>query len=119
VLRYRLSRIVPGTVQVLPDKIPPGRRPVRTYTIRYRLEPAIARGGVTPRFPETTVHLLDDGSAEVEAEAANLWHVRQVLLRYGEHCQALAPEELVRMMRETVLKMAVSYGPTTGSDRPG
>ncbi len=112
VLRYRLSRIVPGTVQVLPDKIPPGRRPARTYTIRYRLAPAIARGGVTPRFPQTKVRRFDDGSAEVEAEVANLWQARRVLLRYGEHCLALAPEELVGLMRHTVAQMATGYGLT-------
>lgn len=109
-LRYRLSRIVPGTAEVLPARIPPGRRPACTYNLRYLLGPEIARGGVTPRFPETQVTLLPDGSAEVEARTSNLWRARQILLRYGEHCYVLEPEELVEMMRETVARMARRYG---------
>ena len=103
-LRYRLSRMVPGTAQVLPAQIPPGRRPTYTYTLRYLLGPEIACGGVTPRFPETQVNLLPDGSAEVKARTSNLWRARQILLRYGEHCQVLEPEELVVMMRETAAR---------------
>lgn len=109
-LRYRLSRIVPGTAKVLSARIPPGRRPACTYTLRYRLGPEIARGGVTPRFPETQVTLLPDGSAEVTARTSNLWRARQILLRYGEHCCILEPEELVVMMQETVARMARRYG---------
>lgn len=109
-LRYRLSRIVPGTAEVLPARIPPGRRPACTYTLRYLLDPEIARGGVTPRFPETQVNLLPDGSAEVKARTSNLWRARQILLRYGEYCYVLEPEELVEMMQETVARMARRYG---------
>jgi predicted DNA-binding transcriptional regulator YafY len=107
--RYRLSRIVPGTVEVLPDKLPPGRRSARAYTIRYRLGAAIAGGGVSPRFPETKVTPLPDGSAEVEAQTVDLWRARQVLLRYAENCQVLEPPELVQLMREAILAMAHQY----------
>lgn len=109
-LRYRLNRMVPGTAEVLPERLPPGRRPARTYTIRYLLGAEIAAGGVTPRFAETKVMVLADGSAEVEARTSNLWRARQVLLRYGEHCRVLAPEELVTLMQGTVTEMARRYG---------
>ncbi len=108
-LRYRLSRIVPGTAEVLPAKFPPGRKPRPVYTLRYRLSPQIAGGGVTPRFPETQVRLLEDGSAEVEAQVVDLWWAHKTLLRYGEHCRVLEPPKLVEMMRQTAQKMAKIY----------
>jgi len=107
--RYRLSRVLPGSAQVLPAKLPPGRRPARTYTIRYRLAPTIASGGVSPRFPETNATPLPDGSVEVEAQTVDLWRARQVLLRYGESCRVLEPPELVQAMRDAARAMARLY----------
>ncbi len=107
--QYRLSRITPGSIQILPDKLPPGPRTPEGYVIRYRLSPAIACGGVTARFPETRIKILPDGSAEVEAWTTNLWRARQAMLRYGENCRVLAPEALVTMMRESVSQMALYY----------
>jgi predicted DNA-binding transcriptional regulator YafY len=110
-LDYRLDRIVPGTVQVLPTSLPPERPRQRTFILRYRLNPATARQrDVTAYFPSTRVEYHDDGGATVTATATNLWQARQVLLRYGDGCQVLEPPELLALFRRTAEGLASIYG---------
>ena len=109
-ISYRVDRIVPGSAHLLPDKLPPGRPRPRTYTLRYELSPAIARGGVSRRFPETEVTMRDDGWAEVTAQITSPFMAAKTLLRYGENCRVLGPPEVVRLVEEAVRGMAEMYG---------
>jgi predicted DNA-binding transcriptional regulator YafY len=108
---YRLDRIVPGTVQVLPNALPPERPQARTFTLRYWLHPEIAQGGNgVPFFPNMRVEYGDDGSAVVTATISNLSVARDVLLRYGNRCRVIEPPELIDLVRETVDAIASLYG---------
>jgi predicted DNA-binding transcriptional regulator YafY len=110
-LDYRLDRIVPGTAQVLPTPLPPERPKARTWTLRYRLHPDVARGeDVAVLFPDTRIEYGDDGSALVTATISNLSIARDVLLRYGDRCRVIDPPELIDMIRETVDAMGSLYG---------
>jgi predicted DNA-binding transcriptional regulator YafY len=107
---YRLDRILPGTVKVLPAMLPPQRIPPPTYTLRYCLHPAVARRrDVATYFPQTHIDYHEDGSATVTAVVTNLWQTRQILLRYGTGCCVLEPPELVELFREAAFGMAQMY----------
>jgi predicted DNA-binding transcriptional regulator YafY len=108
---YRLDRIIPGTVKILPDMLPPQRIAPPTYTLRYHLLPVVARRrDVASYFPQTHIAYHEDGSATVTAVVTNLWQTRQILLRYGTGCVVLEPPELVDMFRETAQGLAQMYG---------
>lgn len=109
-IQYRVDYIVPGSAEVRPDKLGPGRRTPRTYTLRYELAPVIARGGVSRRFPETEVKIRDDGWAEVAATITNPFMAARRLLSYGAGCRVLGPAEVVRIIEEAVQGMAEVYG---------
>lgn len=118
-IQFRLDRMVPGKIRMAPESIPNERPPQPVYEVVYVLAPAVARNrDVAHWFPETTVAYQDDGSALVKGRVTNLWQARQILMRYIEHCQVLAPPELVDLMRQTVSQMATLYGITT-SERSG
>jgi predicted DNA-binding transcriptional regulator YafY len=107
---YRLDRIVPGTLQILPQMLPPERPTPPLFTVRYRLFPAVARRrDVAAYFPHTQITYHDDGSATVTAVVTNLWQTRQILLRYGAACQVIGPPELVRLFRETTRGLVALY----------
>ncbi len=109
-LRYRLDRIVPESLQVLPDVVPPLRLNMPTYELRYELTPAVARRrDVALHFVDSQVDYRDDGSALVTAIIDDLWHARLTLLRYGANCRVLAPSELITLMRETARDLAALY----------
>jgi predicted DNA-binding transcriptional regulator YafY len=115
-INYRLDRIVAGSVQILPTKLPPQRVSPPTYKLCYRLLPIVARRrDVASYFPETQFEYHDDGSATVTATVTNLWQARQILLRYGTACRVLEPPELVELFRSTAQGMAQMYlaEPTT------
>lgn len=108
---YRLERIVSETLQILPSTLPSHRLGVKTYTLRYRLHPNVARRkDIAQHFPETEVVYHDDESATVTAKATNLWQVRQTLLRYGSACVVEEPPELVELFKKTLREMASEYG---------
>jgi predicted DNA-binding transcriptional regulator YafY len=107
---YRLDRIVPGSVRVLPAMLPPHRLQPKTYALRYWLHPAVARRrDVAAYFPSTQIAYHDDGSATVTATVTNLWQTRQILLRYGDACQVLDPPELVVLFRATAQGLSALY----------
>lgn len=109
-LRYRLDRIVPESLQVLPDVVPPCRLTMPTYTLQYELTPAVARRrDVALHFADSQVAYRTDGSALVTALIDDLWHARLTLLRYGANCRVLAPPELITLMRETARDLAALY----------
>lgn len=108
---YRLDRIVPGTVQILPNPLPPERPRAQTFTLRYWLHPDVVQSGnETAFFPNTRIEYGDDGSAVVTATVSNLAIARDVLLRYGNRCRVIEPPELIDLIRETVDAMAALYG---------
>lgn len=101
-IHYRLDRIIPGTVKILPDMLPPERIVPQTYNLRYHLDSIIARRrDVASYFPQSEIEYHDDGSATVTATVTNLWQTRQILLRYGAGCTVQEPTELVELFRET------------------
>jgi predicted DNA-binding transcriptional regulator YafY len=113
---YRLDRIVAGTAAVLPAMLPPQRLQPRTYTLRYRLLPAVARRrDVATYFPNTRIVYHEDGSATVTAIVTNLWQTRQILLRYGDACEVLDPPELIALFRKTAAGLANLYRADGGS----
>jgi predicted DNA-binding transcriptional regulator YafY len=108
---YRLDRIVAGSAEVLPTMLPPERRQPRTFVLRYRLLPAVARRrDVAAYFPHTQIDYHADGSATVTATVTNLWQTRQVLLRYGDACLVEEPAELVALFRKTAEGLGQNYG---------
>jgi predicted DNA-binding transcriptional regulator YafY len=110
-INYRLDRILPGSVKILPQVLPPQRIAPPTYRIRYRLLPQVARRrDVAAYFPETEIIYHDDGSATVTATVTNLWQARQILLRYGTACIVEEPVELVSLFRQTAQGLAELYG---------
>jgi predicted DNA-binding transcriptional regulator YafY len=107
---YRLNRIVPGSLTVLPQRLPPDAPPRPTYTVRYWLAPTVARQrDISLWFANGQVQFHDDGSALVTAETSDLWQARQVLLRYREHCRVLEPPELLQLIRDSLRKMVQAY----------
>lgn len=108
---YRLDRIVSGTLQILHTTLPPQRLGVRTYTVRYRLHPKVARRkDIAYHFPDSHVIYHEDESATVTAKATNLWQARQILFRYGSACVVEEPPELVELFKRAVREMTIAYG---------
>lgn len=120
-VHYRIDRIVPGTVRVLPGVLPPGRMEVPSYRLRYRLAPAVARRrDLAIHFPSAEVEYCDDGSAQVTATVTNLWQTRQALLRYGDACEVLEPPELIELFRASAQGLARIYlGEERATERGG
>lgn len=109
-LHYRLDRIVPGSLAILPRVLPAERPQPPAYALRYRLHPTVARRrDLATHFPNSAIAYHEDGSATVIATITNLWQARQTLLRYGSACIVEAPAELVELFRAAVREMAANY----------
>jgi len=106
---FRIDRILPGSVQILPTRFPEGRRRKRTYTLRYRLAPEVARYGASERFPNQIEEKQEDGWTLVTAQIDSIFWASKKLLKYGENCQVLEPPELVQEMKRVVGEMARIY----------
>ncbi len=107
---YRVDRIVPESLHVERRVLPPELPPRRTWTLRYRLSPQVARNrDISLWFPQSTVTYHPDGSAEICAQTSDLWQAEQILLRYREHCQVLEPVELIEQIRKTIARMQELY----------
>jgi len=115
---YRIDRMVPGSVKVLPQVLPPARPQPPTYQLRYRLSSNVAkRRDVAAYFPDTVFAYHDDGTATVTATITNLWQARHILLRYGAACTVDSPPELVEMFRDSVRGMVETYLPDQARER--
>lgn len=109
-ISYRLNRIIPGSVKILPNMLPPERISPRRYRLRYWLAPVVARRrDMAIYFPNTHITFHQDESATVTATITNLWQARQILLRYGTACQVLEPPELRELFRETAKGLSEIY----------
>lgn len=111
-LHYRLGRILPAGLTILPDKfapVPPKRPRV---ALEYLLAPDIARlGDVSQQFEDMQVHAPGpDGWVRVTANTTDLFSALQQLLRYGHNCKVVGGPEARRRMGEIVAAMARNYG---------
>jgi predicted DNA-binding transcriptional regulator YafY len=106
---FRTDRIGPGSLEVLPERLPPGRPASRRYRLRYRLSAALAGAGVSERFPGQQVEALPDGGVEVSAEIESLFWAETTLLKYGAEVEVLEPGRLRAAMAETARRLARIY----------
>lgn len=109
-VQLRVDRIIPPTLRILPQPLPPGRLGIRTWALAYWLSPDVAqRRDVNVPFDQAVIVYHDDGSAEVRAVTHNLWQAWQTLMRYGAGCMVREPPELVARFRQTIADMAALY----------
>lgn len=111
-INYRVSRIVPGTAQVLPKKLQSTPRAARPRRVIYELAPQIARFGVSHRpelIGEPEVMTMDEGWVRVEGETHDVFQLARNLLYYGANCRVLGGRELLREMRGLVKGLAEIY----------
>jgi predicted DNA-binding transcriptional regulator YafY len=111
-LDYRVDRIRPGSVRPEHDHFTPGLRKRQGVKICYWVSPMLARhASLSVRLRDQHVKILEnDKGAIVEGYALSTWWARRLLLGYGEQVKALAPPELVAMMRKTAQAMNELYG---------
>lgn len=108
--RLRLQGIVDDDMlRVLPERLPPGRRPQRRYPVRYRLAAPAVHHGVSRHFADMQVAKQPDGTAIVEGMTADPWDAARTLLHYGDSCTVLGGDEVLREMRKIVAAMAKNY----------
>ena len=107
---FRLQAILDDDrLAVLPEHLPPGRRPQKRYPLRYRLAPAAVGHGVSRRFTDMQITLLPDGGAEIAATTTDPWDAVRTLLAYGDSCVVLGGDEVLSLMRKRVAAMAKGY----------
>lgn len=105
---YRLDHILSQEFNLLPNRVQ--SRSQRLLPIRYKIAPRLWRGGVTQHFEEMVVGEPDSsGWVEIQAKVEDLFQAHRVLLAYGELCQAVAPDELVEMMKTAVFGISQLY----------
>ena len=109
-IRYRLDRIQPDTLEVLPEILHLSQRQKRLIAVCYRISPDLARGGVSQHFEEMEVGQPDkNGWVEVTGKTADLFEAERVFLAYGQHCVVLGPPALVTRMKQAASEMAQFY----------
>ncbi|HAJ38528.1 MAG TPA: hypothetical protein DCL15_22910 [Chloroflexi bacterium] len=109
--KYRLGRILPDEIEVLPDKLPPMPPKRPRHELEYLLAPEIARlGEVSRHFDDMTVHPPDEeGWVRVTAKTDDLFTAVQMLLGYGARCRVIGGAAARKMMEENVLAMLKLY----------
>lgn len=110
---YRLSRIVSGSVRVLPRKLPPVRPRGHPRRVVFELSPTIARFGVSARkemIGEPSTAPAADGWTRVEGQTLDVFELARNLLYYGDHCRVLGGPELLEEVRGLVRGLAALYG---------
>lgn len=109
---YRLSRIVSGSVEILPRKLPEIRPFGKPRQVIYELAPAIARFGVSQRkelIGEPTITAQENGWTRVEGRTHDVFNLARNLLYYGANCHVLGGDELLREMRGLVAGLVEIY----------
>ncbi len=109
--RYRLGRILPDEITLLPEKLPPTPPKRPRYKLEYLLSPEITRlGEVTRHFEETTIQETnDEGWVRVTATTDDLFRALRLLLGYGPNCEVIGGSEAKREMVALVKAMAGLY----------
>jgi len=106
---YRVDRIVPGSVVVLPFYHDQPRQN-RGIQVRLRLLPPLSSSEISRRLEEQRiVERLDDGSAIIEGWARTLFEARRLVLSYGALAEALAPAALRGQLTDDSQAMAAFY----------
>lgn len=108
--RYRIERIVPESLKILPGVLPTTERHVRSRELRFRLTPERARYGVTGRFPGQRAEPQEDGSIIVTAEMPDQFAAVQTLLRYGDGVECLEPEGVRAELGRIGAALVQQYG---------
>jgi predicted DNA-binding transcriptional regulator YafY len=109
--KYRLGRIQPDEIEVLPDKLPPTPPKRPRHDLEYLLAPEIARlGQVSRHFDDMTVHPPDaEGWVRVTAKTDDIFAAVQILLGYGARCCVIGGAGARQMMEENVAALAKLY----------
>lgn len=109
---YRLGRILPDGIKVLPDRLPPERPPRPHIPLEYWLAPEIARQDeITAHFDDTRVHERDAaGWLRVTATTHDLFQAARLLLTYGPYCKVTGGPAVRQEMVRLVRGMAGLYG---------
>ena len=108
----RVSRIVPGSVTILPKKLPGVRPNGRPRQVILEMAPTIARFGVSHRkelIGEPTITPLDGGWVRVEGQTYDVFDLARNLLYYGKNCRVLGQDELLQEMRKLVTDLREVY----------
>lgn len=111
--RYRLGRIIPASLEVLPDRFPAIPPAVPLYKVVYRLNALIARFGISYHFENTRVEAEEDGTTTVYAETDDIFYAARTLLYYGPNCKVLGGPELLQEIRQIVQEMVELYNSDT------
>ncbi|MCB0037766.1 MAG: WYL domain-containing protein, partial [Anaerolineales bacterium] len=111
-ITYRVSRILPGSVEILTRKLPPVRPFGRPKEVRFDLAPAVARFGVSERRelvdpPKLTQ--LDRGWVRVEGKTHDVFGLARNLLYYGRNCRVHGGTELLYEMQTLVRQLGELY----------
>lgn len=111
-INYRLSRIVPGSVTILPRRLPATRPNGRLRTVIFELSPTITRFGVSQRkelVGEMKVRPLDEGWVRIEGQTHDVFELARNLLYYGANCRVLGSNELLAEMKGLVKGLVEIY----------
>lgn len=111
-IHYRLSRIVPGSAEVHPRKLPPIRPNGRPFLVIFELAPQIARFGVSERrelIGPPTLMEMDEGWIRVTGKTHDVFDLARNLLYYGRHCRVLGGPELLKEMRGLARELGEMY----------
>jgi len=104
-IRYRIGRIVAGSVEILPERFPTTPPSVPIFPIKYRLSPTIARLGISEHFESLEVEYSEDGYATICAETDDIFYAVRTLLYYGDNCEILGGPVLVAEYRRILIAM--------------
>jgi len=110
-MRYRIGRILPEGIQVLPERLPPTSPKRPRHKLDYLLAPEIARlGQVSRHFDDMQIYPADgDGWVRVTATTDNLFMACRQLLSYGPGCRVEGDAEARREMEALVAGMGKVY----------
>lgn len=111
-VNYRLSRIVPGSVEILPRRLPAARPNGRLRQVIIELSPTITRFGVSQRkelVGEMKVRPLDEGWVRIEGQTHDVFELARNLLYYGVNCHVVGGQELLQETKELVRGLRTIY----------
>lgn len=103
-MRYRIGRILPEGIQVLPERLPPTPPKRPRHRLEYLLAPELTRlGQVSRHFDDMEIHDPDEeGWVRVTATTDNLFMACRQLLSYGPGCRVVGGSDARREMEGLV-----------------